>query len=143
MIDLNGIGFNTICPICGKELDRVEFMADGRIGKYPFQTLTGYCPKCAFDVTISEGSSKSDPQMDILVEWNRVFKKKTRFITVDEIKAANDEYGPSNIDQFDIYGDEELTIEAEKYCKDLGIRIARIHEKRSDEYGGFLKGEEI
>lgn len=76
MIDLNSIGFNTICPICGKELDRIEFMAEGREGRYPYQTLKGYCPRCAFDVTISEGTSnKLEPTMDILVEWNRVFKK--------------------------------------------------------------------
>ena len=133
MIDLNKIGFNTICPICGKELDRIEFMAEGRVGKYPYQTLKGFCPKCAFDVTINEGVSHigSLQTMDILDEWNMVFKKNTKLITVNDVIDIVNKYAFNNstIDHIDVVKNEELTIEAEKYCKDHGLRIVMVHEK--------------
>jgi len=128
MINLNEIGFNTICPICGKELDRIELITNGREIKSPYQTLKGYCPTCDYDFTMNEGTYKK-PVMDILVKWNKVFKKNTKFITVDGIKAIVDKHKASDIDQIEIYEDEEMTVEAEKYCKDLGIEIVKRHKE--------------
>ena len=69
MIDFKGLGFNNICPVCGKRIEMIDIHINAFDG---VQNIKGRCFSCDSCFEVSE---INDPDLDIKTKWNRIMKE--------------------------------------------------------------------